>query len=245
MNRAIFGATLAFISPLWVAAEEGRGPACENWAAKVAVAEHRRDSGIQELRSVRRYLLHNARWKKDAVMTVLFTQDESGRKRYSVLDQQAEGIQREVLERILKGEVEASGRKEEDASFSPRNYEFTPIGYQAVDGKKFLVVQVKPRRKSKVLLEGRAWIDTEEASIYQMEGRPSKSLSFWVGKPYVKQDFRKVGDFWLSSTNHSTADVRLLGKTDLTIQYLDYSITPKHGEILMACTRTCSPHLAE
>jgi hypothetical protein len=48
-----------------------------------------------------------------------------------------------------------------------------------------------------------------------------------VGRAYVVQEFRKVGDLWYSSLNQSKADVRFLGTTELIIKYLDYSITKK------------------
>jgi hypothetical protein len=66
-------------------------------------------------------------------------------------------------------------------------------------------------------------------AMVRMEGRTAKNISFWIGKAYVIQEFRKVGEFWYSSKSHSTADVKFLGKTELIIKYLDYAITPKTG----------------
>ena len=216
-----------------------------DWAAKVSVAEHRRDSQIREIRSVRRYTLHNPRWKSDAKMTVLMIYEPNGSKRYEVLHMEAEGLQKQVLHRILEGEVEVAKEKD-DAAITPANYETVPVGYETCgNGRRCLMVELKPRRKSRTLLEGRAWIDIEEAAPVRLEGRPSKSLGFWVGKPQITQDFRKVGSFWLSSRNQSTADVRFVGKTDLTVEFLDYSITPNSGATLLACLHRCSPRLSE
>ena len=92
--------------PLWAASLTG--PA-ENWAAKVAAAEQKRDARIREVRAIRRYVLHNPRWKTDAVMTAMMSYDISGQKRYEVLDVRAEGIQKQVFQRILDGEVEIRG----------------------------------------------------------------------------------------------------------------------------------------
>jgi hypothetical protein len=214
-------------------------------ATKVAAADKKRDANIRELRSVRQYRLHNSRWEKDATMTAFVATEADGRKHYEILDIKAEGMQKTVLKRILDAEVEMSRDKGEDSSLSPENYEFAPLGYESCGGKQCLAVQLKPRRKSKVLIEGKAWFDVEDAAPLRVEGRPSKSVSFWVGRPYVAQEFRKVGDFWLSSKNQSVADVKLIGKTELTVQYLDYSVTPKSGAPLMACARSCSPKLLD
>jgi len=36
----------------------------------------------------------------------------------------------------------------------------------------------------------------------------------------------------------------MLGKTELTIDFQDYFVAPKTGDVLMACSkRPCSPHL--
>lgn len=233
---------VALTSP---AAPPAPAPVGCDLAAKVAAADKRRDANILEVRSVRQYRLHNPRWEKDALMTALVTTAANGRKRYEILDMQGEGMQKTVLKRILEGEVEVSGSGAEDGSLSPENYEFTTLGYESCGGKRCLAVQIKPRRKSKVLLEGKAWFDVDEAAPLRVEGRPSKSLGFWVGRPLISQEFRKVGDFWLSSKNTSSADVKIIGKTDLTVRYLDYSVTPKSGTPMMACARSCSPKLTD
>jgi len=227
--------------PLWAASLTGPS---ENWAAKVAAAEQKRDARIREVRAIRRYVLHNPRWKTDGAMTAMMSYDTSGHKRYEVLDVRAEGIQKQVFQRILDGEVESAARNDDDGSINPENYDIVPIGEELLAGHRCIVVQLKPRRKSKMLLEGKAWIDLAELAPIRVEGRPSKSLGFWVGKPYIVQDFRKVGDFWLSSRNESVADVKVLGRTELTIDFQDYFVAPKTGEVLMACTkRPCTPRL--
>src|SRR4051794_23526456 len=118
---------VASISPwcLFAGSESGDRESAD-WAARVAYAENKRDANIREVRSIRRYVLHNARWKNDGTATVLVTSDVNGHKRYSFLDSHLEGIQKQILQRILDGEVETAVRKDEDPSISPRNYEMTP-----------------------------------------------------------------------------------------------------------------------
>jgi len=220
-------------------------PSCDNLAGRVATAEKTRDARISEVKSIRRYVLRNPRWKRDAVATVLFTYQQDGRKRYEILNMSAEGLQQHVLQRILDGEVEAASKKSEDSSISPENYQITPLGYDTIRDRRCMLVRLTPLRKSRTLIEGRAWIDERESAPVRIEGRTAKSLSFWVGRPYIVQDFRKVGDFWLSSENHSVADVKIVGKTELEISFVDYAITPKDGDVQMACAGRCSPRLLD
>jgi hypothetical protein len=220
-------------------------PPCDNLAARVASAEKARDARISEVKSIRRYVLHNPRWKKDATATVLFTYQPDGRKRYEVLNMSGEGLQQHVLQRILDGEVETASKKSEDGSISPENYHITPLGYDTINGRRCMLVNLTPLKKSRTLIEGRAWIDERESAPVRIEGRTARSLSFWVGRPYIVQDFRKVGDFWLSSENHSVADVKIIGKTELEISFVNYAVTPKNGEVQMACIGHCSPRLLD
>jgi hypothetical protein len=220
-------------------------PPCGNLAARLASAEKAQDARISEVKSIRRYVLRNPRWKKDATATVLFTYQPDGRKRYEILNMSAEGLQQHVLQRILDGEVEAASKKSEDSSITPDNYQITALGYDTLNGRRCVLVSLTPLRKSRTLLEGRAWIDERDSAPVRIEGRTAKSLSFWVGRPYIAQDFRKVGDFWLSSENHSVADVKIIGKTELEISFIDYAVTPKNGDVQIACVGRCSPRLVD
>jgi len=212
--------------------------------ARLSEASQRRDSSVNEVRSVRRYNLHNPRWEADGVAEVLFTVDSAGHKSYEIISLTVRGIQKEILKRILDGEVEASAKKEND--FNSANYDVKPTGQKVIDGRECESVELFPKKKSKYLLEGWACIDTTDLAMVHVEGRTASSVSFWVGKPYIVQDFRKVGRYWYSSRSQSTADVKLLGKTELKIEYLDYSIAPKKGAALIACASPhCSTHLGD
>jgi hypothetical protein len=77
---------LAAVAPFCLYAGSDEVGRVANWAVRVASAERARDSNIREVKSIRRYVLHNPRWKNDAVATVLVTSDASGHKKYAILD---------------------------------------------------------------------------------------------------------------------------------------------------------------
>ncbi len=208
----------------------------------LAQAGLRRDADVSEVRSVRRYILHNDRWSEDAAAEVLFTLRGNTVASYSILNTNAKGLHREVLRRILEGEVEAW--KNREAEITPANYETKPLGMRVVNGKNCEALELIPKGKSRFVLEGWLCGDPHEPAIMHIEGTTAKSVSFWVGKVRISQDFRKIGPYWYSSVSRSTADVRFFGATQLTISYLDYQITPKKGSVLLACRSTgCSPAL--
>jgi hypothetical protein len=75
-------------------------------------------------------------------------------------------------------------------------------------------------------------VDAIDSQLVRMEGRTAASMSFWVGKPYVVYDFQKVGCYWLAARNHSMADARFIGTTQLTIEVQGYELKPGHEQKL-------------
>ena len=45
-----------------------------------------------------------------------------------------------------------------------------------------------------------------------IDGKTARNVSFWIGKPQVTQEFRKVNDIWVSSANRSVSDVKLMAR---------------------------------
>src|SRR5262249_35869390 len=86
------------------------------------------------------------------------------------------------------------------------------------------VLDLVPKSKSKYLLRGTVWVDAQDYAIVRLEGRPTASVSFWAGKPFIVVEFQKVGAYWVVSRNLSHTDGRLVGATDLTIDYSEYVI---------------------
>jgi hypothetical protein len=218
----------------------------QNLAALVEASQHRRDAQVREIRSLRRYTLHNERWKSDATMDVVMTWDGHSRKQFEIVSSNVEGYQRRVLLKIVQGEVESAAVDDRDTAVTGENYAIEPIGPGSVNGRPCDMVTLVPKRRNKLLLEGNACIDPRDTAVVMMQGRTPKSLSFWVGRADVKHEFRKIGEFWVPSFNRSSAPVKLIGTTELTIQFLDYSIIPKAGSVLTACsTHPCSPLLTK
>jgi hypothetical protein len=216
-------------------------------ASLVAKADRRRESQlVGEVRSFRRYTLRNPRWKSDSVMEVEVISEGPTNRQYKILSMDAAGIQKKVFLKLLDGEVKNSQTNEEKGWITPENYDLKPIPEaKPINGRPCSWVQLLPKKNSKFIMEGRACIDTVDHALVRLEGRPVKSLSFWVGKPEIIQEFQKHGNFWLYSRLTSTANVRFVGTTELTIDYLDYSGLPAGTATLSHCTTgPCDPAVA-
>ena len=197
------------------------------FVSRVNAAEERRESNIGRMVSTRRYVLRNRRWEKDAVMRVRITSQPNAAKQFEVLElENTGGLQKKVFMRLLEAEIEASGnpKHEVESRVSPENYTFTVVGKDKLNGRECMVLALKPKRSSKYLIAGKAWVDTREHAIVRVEGETAKSLSFWIGKPKILQDFRNVNGVWVSSANKSVSDVRFLGTTELTVDFEHYDM---------------------
>jgi hypothetical protein len=194
---------------------------------RVNAAEEARESEVTKVVSTRRYVLHNQRWDKDAVMRVRIVSQPGSGKRYEILSMETtEGLQKKIFEKILQGEVEASRIRshQDDTRLTSANYDFVPLGSHSIEGRPCTLVALKPKRKTKYLIDGKACIDTKDNAVLRVEGKTARSVSFWIGSPHIVQSFRKVDGVWVSCTNRSTSDVRFLGSTRLTVTFEDYDI---------------------
>jgi len=195
--------------------------------AQVQEADSRREADLRKIASTRRYVLKNKRWERDAVMNVRVTYESGVGKQFEIISMEnADGLQKRVFDKLLEGEMEASRKDSSnvESGITLANYDFTFVGEANLNGRECLLLQLKPKRNSKYLIEGKAWVDVKEHSIVRVEGRTAKSVSFWIGKPYIVQNFRKVDDVWVSASNQSTSDVKLIGKTELTVDFIDYQL---------------------
>lgn len=193
-------------------------------AARIAEAERQRDETVQEVRSVRQYAVRNARWKTDATMDVRMITSSDGSKRFEILRTNAEGLRKTILMRIVEGEVHAAAKKDRDGNVNAKNYEMRPLPGSEAEGPGCRKFELVAKNRTRFTFDGHGCVDMKDMAMVRMEGRTARSLSFLVGRAYVKQEFRKVDGLWYSSLNQSTADVLFLGKTELTIRYSDYAI---------------------
>ncbi|HZU27385.1 MAG TPA: hypothetical protein VFA04_17795 [Bryobacteraceae bacterium] len=193
--------------------------------ARMMQADDARDRSLKAYTAVRHYTLRGEKGRTGE-MTVRLDYDSASGKKFEILAANgADGLYRRVFDKVLQAEVETSRRTgQNDSSISSRNYKFQLLGQEMRDGRRCYVIQLLPKRKSKYLIDGKAWIDEQDYALVRLEGRTAGSVSFWVGKPYIVQCYRKVGNYWLAATNDSIANAKIVGRMELTIQSSDYSV---------------------
>jgi hypothetical protein len=199
--------------------------------ARMVEADNLRMAKLAGYTGIRRYRLENQRFHKSAQMTVRATYDEGSTKRFEIIAEEgSKVILRRVLRPMLEAESEGSRKGERDNSrFLPANYEFELIGAEPCDGSTCYVLEVTPKTKNKYLIRGRIWVRADEHAVIRVEGGPARNPSFWTRRIRIQHRYSKLGAFWLPVANSSAADVRIFGRTEVTIEYFDYTVREEHS----------------
>jgi len=188
----------------------------ENWRA----------AALRDYEVTRCYVLTGTRFGNQAAMGVRVNYSYPGRKNMEVLwTTGSRFLQTRVLRRVLEAEVEAARDGIRDQTrFNSRNYTFRPAGVESIEGRTAYVYELEPKANRRFLVRGRIWIDAEDAAVARIEGEPLEATSFWVRSVQIVQNYRKVGSFWLISSNHADAEVRLFGPAHLAVEYQEYRV---------------------
>lgn len=183
---------------------------------KVATSQQQR---IGPYTVQRRYTVNNSHMKSAAVLQVLWTYAPGLGKEFKVLASEgASGLARRALIEVLTTEAKNSRLNTDPARISPAHYDFQLIALEQNDVK----LRLTPKQKTKYLVDGYAFVTRPDSALIRVEGTTSKRLSFWVAKADVVQEFANYAGFWLPYKTKSTASVRFIGKTELTIEAQDY-----------------------
>ena len=78
---------------------------------------------------------------------------------------------------------------------------------------------MKPRRKDLLLLEGSIFLRPEDAELVRIEGRPSKSPSFWTRQVEIVRRFQRFAGVRMPITFESSANVFIAGRSTFRMTY--------------------------
>jgi len=200
-------------------------PSADEVVAKMMQHDSERQAALDGYTALRRYTLENRDHHKRAEMLVRLTCMKDGSKQFEMVSSDGwAGARKHVFQRLLDAEAEASHANVRDQSrVTPDNYSFAMIGEDDVNGRAAYVVEVTPKVPKKYLMRGKIWIDASDYAIVRMQGMPAKNPSFWIKSVTFEHKYEKHGPFYFPASDESLTDVRIFGRTDLTIEYFDYT----------------------
>ncbi|HWF48267.1 MAG TPA: hypothetical protein VG168_14755 [Bryobacteraceae bacterium] len=189
-------------------------------------AERERFADIESLTRIAHYSANDRRFGVQADMVARMIYEKGKGKRFEVISRSGSStIQSRIFDGLMAAEVDAAkNRLTSGPPVSPRNYQFHLLGQVVYDDRKCYLLKLQPRHKNDRLINGQGWVDAADFEIIHEEGRPNASVSFWIGRPMITEDYEKIGRFWVAKRRYSVSDSFLLGRSELTVDYSDYHI---------------------
>jgi hypothetical protein len=131
---------------------------------------------------------------------------------------------KEVISRYLTEEVQAQKEQSADIAVTPRNYKFKSKGMSQADGRDLYVFEVTPRQKREKLFKGEIWIDARTFLKVRESGYLVKNPSIFLKKVAFIRKYDIRDGISVPRQVQSVADVRIVGKAELTIDFSNFSI---------------------
>jgi len=138
--------------------------------------------------------------------------------RYEITDEGGSSfIRGRILRGVLDGEREMVAHGETSRSaIAETNYSFSSRG---VDEEGLANILLSPRRKDSVLVAGTLFLHPADGNPVRLEGRLSKSPSFWVKNVQIVRTYARIDGIVMPVSLEATADIRWFGPASLRMTY--------------------------
>jgi hypothetical protein len=138
-------------------------------------------------------------------------------------------VNKEIITRYLTAEVEARKQQSPMVAVTPRNYKFKYKGLKKSEGRDVHVFEVTPRQKREDLFKGEVWIDARTYLKVQESGYLVKNPSMFLKKVAFIRKYEIRDGISVPLKVLSVADVRFVGKAELTIDFTNFAIDRSVG----------------
>jgi len=185
------------------------------------------DPTPSEYRALRHLDASNGTFDKSAWMDVWTEAGHDGVFRYRVV---SEGGSDYIRSRVFLASLEterklwASGAPDR-AALTAENYIFEDRG-ERCDGLAGLTL--KPRRKDLLLVEGSIFLRPDDGELMRMEGRLTKSPSFWTRRVDIVRWYRRFAGIRMPVALETVANVVLAGRSTFRMTYDYESVNGQH-----------------
>jgi hypothetical protein len=229
MSRGLIRSTLVALIAA-AAFSQPRADGVPNAASNLSVLQRflaLDDPSPSEYRALRHLDASNDKFEKSAWMDVWTEAGRDGVFRYRVV---CEGGSEYIRSRVFLASLEterkvwASGAPDR-AALTAENYVFEDRGERS-DGLAGLTV--KPRRKDLLLVEGSIFLRPVDGELMRMEGRLTKSPSFWTRRVEIVRWYRRFAGIRMPVALESTANVLVAGRSTFRMTYDYETVNGQH-----------------
>lgn len=224
--------------PLWVAALAltaaallTTAPAAGGRTGAATAPASVTEPPLQQYRAFRRMHAHSEKMNQEAWMEA-WTELNGRRFTYEIVDERgSDTVRNRVLRALLKREQEMI------AAGEPARAELTPDNYSFADetaGPGVRYVNIKPKRKDVLLVDGRMVLSEDGRELLRVEGVLSKNPSFWTSLVNVIRHYARLDGVRVPIATESIAKVKIAGLSRLSVQYEYESI---NGRVVSPAAR--------
>jgi hypothetical protein len=223
--RIIMAALIACASvPMTGQTAPGFSLSADEVIARMSARDVQRETMAGGYTGTRQYDLENHLFAKHAQMIVNVACDPDRKRHFQVVSKEGWNFGNNALRQALETESNISRPSVRPMTLVTKdNYASQMIGTALLNGRIAYVIDVVPKRQDVYLFRGRIWVDAEDYALARMEGQLAKTPSYWIRTVRFTFEFRKSGEYWFPWLSTSTSEVRMLGATDVTIRFFDYS----------------------
>jgi hypothetical protein len=180
--------------------------------------EHDDSPPLCSFSAVRHLTASNKRYNMTGWLDVQTQLAPSGAFQFKILGEGGSAyIRTHVLKKAI--EREAMARKEQElgrAALTRANYAF---GESMPDDLGLLRINIQPRRREEMLVDGTIVVTSAEADLVRIEGRLAKNPSFWTKRVDIIRRYERVNGVRVPIEMSSTADVLIAGQSSFTMRY--------------------------
>ena len=225
-NTAIYRRSGGLQGPAWVVGSTlllfgagiGTIPAAGNERASsgAAPAAPVTETPLIQYRAFRRMHAQCEKFNHEGWLEAWTELDERGFRYEIVGERGSDYVRNKVLRAVLKREQELVAEGPARAALTEANYIFTQPEEPA-DGLRY--VQMKPKRKDVVLVDGRMVLSGDGRDLLRIEGRLAKNPSFWTSLVNVIRHFAKIDGVRVPVSTESVAKLKFAGQSRLEVVY--------------------------
>jgi hypothetical protein len=177
----------------------------------------RHEEPLYQYRAFRRMHAWSERFNQEAWLEA-WTELKHGRFEYHVVSERgSDTIRNRVMYAMLNREQELINSGEMGKmDLTPDNYVFQDAGRDATGAH---VLQIRPRRKDVLLVDGQIVLTPDDGDLLRVEGRLAKNPSFWTSLVNVVRRYARIGGVRVPVATESTAKVKLAGTSQLEVRY--------------------------
>lgn len=194
---------------------------------------------VTHYRATRRLEAENGRFNVKGWMEVVTELSPERGFTWTVVSEGGSGyIRNKVLRRTLEGEAESLRASDSTKSaFNETNYTFAVPGAGPAPAKADAAVVVAdspateglakllitPKRKDMLLVNGALFLDGDDADLIQVEGRISKSPSFWTKSVDMMRRYARINGIRVPVITEYKGSMRIAGRSEFRMTY-DYQM---------------------